>query len=340
MTMSGAKKVLLFMMFIILSCSQVSAKSKYRLKFATMAPKAIGWSMPIRDIFMPALKKATDGKVSIKWYWGGIKGDDIDYVRLMKEGKLDGAALAGQGVIMVCPEMSVLSLPFLFQSFDEVDYVRRHMFSRFNELAKKQGFQLLSWGDIDFDQIYTTTRPIRTINDFQHITITGWYNTPIDRLLTKRLRTDYMPVRTFEKNSVLRQRKANAYIGPAFWVVSCQLYTLFQYIIPLKMRYSPAALVLSRESWNKIPEKYHSRIKSILQTKRREFCEKARIDTSRTLMAMKNFGLKTIHVSPDETSTIKKICRSIWAETTNKVFPESIFNELQGHLQRYRKLNN
>jgi TRAP-type C4-dicarboxylate transport system substrate-binding protein len=334
--MSEAKKILIVIMFFSLTCSQVAAKSKYRLKFATMAPKAIGWSMEIRNIFMPAFEKATEGNISIKWYWGGLKGDDIDYVRLMKAGKLDGAALAGHGVTMICPEMSVLGLPFLFQDFDEVDYVRRQMFSKFSQLAEKHGYQFLFWGDQDFDQIYSTQQPIKNIGDFQKVTIAGWYNTPIDMLLIKKLRTNHIPVRSLEINSVLRQKKADAYIGPALWVVGCQLYTLFKYVSQLNMRYSPAALVFTQKAWNKIPKKYHSRIHKLLSENGQNFREKTRMDGSRALKAMKKYGLKSVEISSEEKAMIKKMSQPIWEEATNKVFPESILKEIQRHIQTFR----
>jgi TRAP-type C4-dicarboxylate transport system substrate-binding protein len=323
-------------MILTLTCSQVSAKKKYRLKFATMAPKAVGWSLQIRNIFMPAFEKATEGNISIKWYWGGLKGDDIDYIRLMKEGKLDGAALAGHGVTMICPEMTALGLPFLFRDFDEVDYVRKHMFKTFNELADKAGYKFLFWGDQDFNQIYTIQHPLQSINDFNGITITGWYNTPIEMLMVEKLHINLVPVRTMEINSILRQRKANAYIGPALWVVGCQLYTLFQYVTPLKMQYSPAALIITKKAWQKIPQKYHSRIQEMLSDKGLEFCKQARIDTKRALMAMDKYGLKTVNMSQDEIVTMKKLCQPIWTETTNKAFSESILKEIQRHIQTYR----
>ncbi|MBF0450937.1 MAG: TRAP transporter substrate-binding protein DctP [Candidatus Magnetomorum sp.] len=162
--------VLSLITVLFLASSQVSAKSKLRLKFATLAPKTLGWALQIQNIFIPAFHEATDNKISIKWYWGGLRGDDRDYIELMNKGELDGAALAGHGVMLACPEMSALELPFLFRNYDEVDYVRERMHDRFNQLAEKYGYKILFWGDQDFDQIYSTQTSIQTLNDFKSIT--------------------------------------------------------------------------------------------------------------------------------------------------------------------------
>ena len=301
-----------------------------------MAPKSIGWSLRIRNIFMPAFEKATDGKVSIKWYWGGLKGDDNDYIRLMNDGKLDGAALAGHGVTIACPEMSALGLPFLFRNFDEVDYVRKQMLEKFSLLAEQHGYKLLFWGDQDFDQIYTIQDPIQTVNDFKNVTFAGFYDTPIELLLIQRLGTKHLPLKTLDISSTIRQRKANAYIGPALWVVGCQLYTLFRYITPLKIRYSPAALIMTQKAWHKIPKKYQSKINQALNENGRLFCEKARIDTSRALVAMEKYGLKLIQVSPETQTAMKTLCKPIWYETADKSFPQSILDDVQEHIQAVR----
>jgi len=320
---------------IIFSSTPLFAKEKLRLKFATLAPKTLGWALQIRNILIPAFYEATDRNVSIKWYWGGLKGDDSDYIELMKQGELDGSALAGHGVILACPEMAALELPFLFQNYDEVDYVRGHMFGKFNKLAEKRGYKILFWGDQDFDQIYTTNQKIQTINDFKNVTFAGG-NQFIEKLLFETIGAEQIPVRTLNISSSIRQKKANAYIGPALWVVGSQLYTSFQYITPIKIRYSPAALVITQKAWRKIPSKYYHRIQSIFDKKGNIFHENIRIDSKRALMAMEKYGLDSIEISPDNLSIIKERCHSVWNESVTKLFPEKILNEIQDHLTAFR----
>lgn len=322
--------------FFILITPQLSAKSKIRLKFATLAPKTLGWALQIRNIIVPAIYEATHKSISIKWYWGGLKGDDSDYIELMNKGELDGAALAGHGVMLACPEMAALELPFLFRNYDEVDYVREHMYDRFNQLSKKRGYQLLFWGDQDFDQIYTTHQKIQRLDDFKTITFAGW-NQLIEKILIERIGANQIPVKTLNISSSIRQKKANAYIGPALWVVGSQLYTSFRYISTIKIRYSPAALVLTQKAWNKIPSKYHQRIKSILDQKAPVFHEHVRADSNRALIAMEKYGLHIEHMSSENLSEIKKKCFQVWDDCQKRVVSIPILNEIQKHLSVFRK---
>ena len=316
--------------------SQAYAKSKLRLKFATLAPKTVGWALKIQNIFIPAFKEATDNKISIKWYWGGIKGDDIDYIKLMKKGELDGAAYAGNGVMQICPEMSALSLPFLFNNYEEVDYVRTQMSDRFKKILKSRNFRLLFWADQDFDQIYSSSKIIKSLEDFKEITFVGGYNNPIEKYLVQKLKAKLIPVRSLNSSSIIRQKKANAYIGPALWVIGRQLYTSFRYVTPINIRYSPAALIMTQKSWKKIPSKYHKKISNVLFENGMIFCKQNRIDTQRALLAMKKYGLKVMNIEPEEKKALEKKCKSVWAETNGKVYPKKILNEIKNHLKKFR----
>ncbi|MFH2098310.1 MAG: TRAP transporter substrate-binding protein DctP, partial [Pseudomonadota bacterium] len=98
---------------------------KYLWKMATLAPDSVGWARQIKKIVDPWMDEVTNHELATKVYWGGIMGDDEDYVRKMHIGQLDGAGLSGQGVTLAVPEMAVLELPFLFEGWNEVDYVKK-----------------------------------------------------------------------------------------------------------------------------------------------------------------------------------------------------------------------
>ena len=42
-------------------------------------------------------EEATDGRLKLKVFWGGVLGNDVDYLRKMKTGQLHGAGLSAEG---------------------------------------------------------------------------------------------------------------------------------------------------------------------------------------------------------------------------------------------------
>ncbi|MFH2098426.1 MAG: TRAP transporter substrate-binding protein DctP, partial [Pseudomonadota bacterium] len=85
---------------------------RYRWKVATLAPKQVGWALTWQNLVTPWLDRATNSQVVIKVYWGGVMGNDDDYIRKMHIGQLHGAGVTGVGANLACPEFSVVGLPF------------------------------------------------------------------------------------------------------------------------------------------------------------------------------------------------------------------------------------
>ena len=117
---------LLFLIFIPVS-DAMAKDDVYKWKLATLAPDGVGWAIHIKELLHPAIDKATNNTVKLTWYWGGIMGDDEDYIAKMRIDQLQGMGFSGAGFVMACPAGSVLELPFLFQSDEEVDFIKGKM---------------------------------------------------------------------------------------------------------------------------------------------------------------------------------------------------------------------
>ena len=305
-------------------------------KLASLAPKYVGWAKHIRELIHPAVARASEGKLIPKWYWGGIMGEDRDYIDKMKIGQLDGAAFNGQGVVLAMPEMAVLELPFMFNNYAEVDYVRKKMFIKFDALARKRGYIIVAWADQDFDQIYSTKYPLTTVEEFKKTKFLSWYG-PAEEKVLKRLGTSPIPIGVLEISPSIRQNVADTLIAPAVWIVGSQLYTTIKYVNPVKIRYSPVALFVRLEVWNKLPDQYQRDLLAIRNHEVIEFTELARNDSGRSLEAMiKRGGVKESVMPPAEIEKMKALLKPVWYEMAGKDFSRELLDELLGHLETFR----
>ncbi|MBF0451557.1 MAG: TRAP transporter substrate-binding protein DctP [Candidatus Magnetomorum sp.] len=330
---------ILFVVFIVLLISNMppayAKRDKYIVRIATLAPKAVGWAKHIREIIIPGVRRATDHEVKLKFYWNGTLGEEEDYVRLMKEGKLDGAAFSAHGTLLACPEMAVLELPFLFQNYDEVDYIRLKMIKEFDEIIEKNGFKMIFWTDQDFDQIYSTKYPLTRIEDFQKATFVSCFGS-LEKAVLESFGVNPV-VRTIKQGSTeIRSDKMNAFIGPALWVVGSQIYNKVKYINPMKIRYSPSTSLISLDAWNRIPEKYRKKIQRFRDHEMVEFCKKNRQDSMRAYQAMVKYGAKVTTMEPEDFKQIQDRCRSLWYRLAGKLYDIKTLEKLLDHLKEYR----
>ena len=99
-----------------------AGKKKARIKFSTLAPEGSSWMKEIRRL-ADAVKEKTDGRVTFKFYPGGVSGDEKDVIRKMRVGQVHAAGFTGVGLGQILPEVRVLDLPFLFTSDEQVQHV-------------------------------------------------------------------------------------------------------------------------------------------------------------------------------------------------------------------------
>ncbi len=309
--------------------------AKYCFKLASLAPKSIGWAKHIDEIIHPALNRATQGHVELNWFWGGVMGNDKDYIQKMKIGQLHGAAFSGQGVVLACPEMAVLELPFLFNDYEEVDYIRNKMISTFDRYVEKRGYKLIVWADQDFDQIYSVKHKMDRLEDFSKARFLTWYGHMEHKLLTT-LGSSPVPVNVTEVSPSILQGVGDALIAPAIWVIGSQLYLKFKYVNPVQIRYSPTAVFVTMEAWNSIPESYRRNILAMRNKEANEFRKKTREDSKKSFDAMVKYGLKISEMNPEELNHVRQESRKIWDEMAGNDFPKELLDELLTHLNQYR----
>src|SRR5438045_2221210 len=116
-------------------------------RVATLAPDGSAW-MKILGKGAEDVKAASSGRGAPKYYPGGVQGDEKDVVAKMGVGQLDGGALTSTGLGLVEESIRVLELPRMFDSVEELDYVRDKMWSTFQDRFAKKGYVLADPGDV------------------------------------------------------------------------------------------------------------------------------------------------------------------------------------------------
>lgn len=309
--------------------------AKRYLKMASLAPKNVGWARNIRNIMHPALDRVTKGELKLKWYWNGIMGDDKDYVAKMRDGKLDGAALTPIGLLKVCPAMAVLQLPFLFNNYKEIDYIRNNMWQTFDDIATKNGFKILIWADQDFDQIYSVKYKMNKWSDFQQAKIALW-NGIVEKETFAAIGMSTLPLSVSEIFTALKQEMFDTYMGPAIWVVGSQLYPVFKYVNPINMRYSPAGAVITMDVWNSLPKSYRIGLADVRNNESKQFCRQCRIDSQRAFQAMEKYGMQVTTTNPAAIRKLKEKCLPLRKQFVGNFYSQAILSELLEHLSVFR----
>ena len=114
---------MIVLMLIVALTGQAQAM---QFKIATLSPEGSIWMEKMRE-GAEELAHKTENRVMIKYYPGGVMGDDKAVLRKIRIGQLHGGAVVGGSLSNFYPDDQIYSLPLMFRSFEEVDYVRKHL---------------------------------------------------------------------------------------------------------------------------------------------------------------------------------------------------------------------
>jgi len=314
------------------------SQDRYVWKGGTLAPKNMGWAKLYREIIFPVFEMVTDGNITVKIYWGDVIGDDLSVIKKLDSGELDVGGLSGFGTSILCPEMSLLGLPFLFNTNGEIDYIKQKMAPMFDSFLNKRGYKLLLWTDQGFDQIYSRKPEISKVKHFSNCLFGSWFG-PMEEIFLKKLGAKVTcPDNDRNVYTLIRQNEfVDVFIAPAMFVLSTNIFSEIKYINQNKIRYAPAIVVLRNDSWHAISPSYQKRITGHFQQYvEREFSEAVRRDNQRAINAMVKYGIQDVTFSSTDLKAIKEIARSVWFELADNIYPKEVLTELLNHLETYR----
>ena len=130
------KKILLVAVALIVSFPVNAAVT---LKIATVTPENSQWMQDMRTS-AAEIKTRTAGRVVIKYYGGGVMGNDTKVLGRIRIGSLQGGAFTPTALAGQYADLNLYGLPLIFDSEEEVAYVRERLDAKLQQGLEDAGF--------------------------------------------------------------------------------------------------------------------------------------------------------------------------------------------------------
>jgi TRAP-type C4-dicarboxylate transport system substrate-binding protein len=99
-------------------------------------------------------------------------------LRKIRFGQLHGGAFTGYGIGHFYSPARALELPFLFNSLDEVDYVRERFMPDVEQGYRDNGYELLGWMEVGLVRFFSKN-PLYSVDDLRRQRIWQWQGDPM-----------------------------------------------------------------------------------------------------------------------------------------------------------------
>lgn len=131
---------------LIVAPSPGHAEGELTLRISTVAPPGTPWSELLKR-FRKEVEKASDGKLKVKVFLGGSKGDEQSSVRQVYKGSIEAAGVSTGAVATLVEAVDCLELPYLFDTPEEADKVLDAVRGELDALLATKGMKLLMYSE-------------------------------------------------------------------------------------------------------------------------------------------------------------------------------------------------
>ncbi len=304
---------------------------RYTLKIATLAPEGSSWMKRFHESSR-AIEKRSNGRLKLKIYAGGIMGDELDVIRKIRIGQLQGAAVTGIGLGVIQPAVRILDLPFLFKTYEELDFIRETLNSEFEKKFEERGYILLGWVDVGWIHVFSN-QPVTTKEELLATKLWAWVDDPLAHSMFKEVGVKGIPLSLPAVLPHLQTGLINAAYGSPLSILALQWYTKVKYMSDFPITMANAAVVVSKKSFDALPKDLQMILKEEGESMERLLVGQMRRDNVASLKALKKYGLKVTKTQPEFIQEMERAAHAVWDQLAGTLYSPELLAHVQELLE-------
>jgi TRAP-type C4-dicarboxylate transport system substrate-binding protein len=305
------------------------------IKIATLAPEGSSWAKVFRQL-NDEVKKKTEQRVQFRIYPGGVLGDEKDMLRKMKIGQIQGAALTSGGLSALNKELDILQIPFLFQTYEEVDAVLNRMDSSFRKGFEENGYVLLGWPEAGFLYLLSTV-PVSSVADLKKAKVWIWEESPMSKAIFDEAGVSAIPLSVPDVLVGLQTGLVQVIYAPPTGAISLQWFTKVKYMTDVPLVYLVGGVVVNKETFRKISANDQKVLLEAFQHHMDQLKTITRNENRDAIQVMTKQGVKIVTPSKEHIAEFKKLSDKAMGRIGGQTFSKKALEEVSSYLENLRK---
>ena len=302
------------------------------VKLASIVPTGSVWDKELARLAQE-WSQATAGRVTLTVFTGGSQGDEPTVVRKMRLDALQAASLTGVGLAGLDPAFNVFSLPFFFESYDELNAVIDAMTPELRRRVAARGFELLGWGHGGWLQLFST-KPVANLADLKAIKL---YTSAGDDRMTQWYKANGFQPRAMAMTDILTGLSTGMIEGlptPPLAAMAFQWNRHTPYMLEIGLAPVIGATVVSRRAWNKVSAADRPKLLQSAGALDQRLRATVPAQDAFAVLLMRQQGLTVTKANPAEW---RKEAESLYATMRGQIVPADIFDLATRERDRFRQ---
>ena len=282
------------------------------LKIATIAPDGTDWMIKMRAA-AKQIEQETQGRVKLRFYPGGVMGNDNSVLRKIRVGQLHGGAITGGGLSVLSSDAMIYNLPFQFRNLNEVDAVRQAMDPQIIEGLRKAGFVSFGLSEGGFAYLFSNS-PVRSTSDMRGLKIWIPDGDEINARMFKALGISPIPLPITDVMTGLQTGLVDTIATVPIGAIALQWHTRVKYLTRVPLAYIYATLVIKEKALKRLEPADSALVTRVLQETFATIDAKSREDNQQALQALLDQGIEIVQPTLAQ--------QQEWEQHANKMLKE------------------
>jgi len=313
-----------------------SVEAKTQFKIATLLPENTDRVKRMRAA-ADEIEERTSGRVSFKYYFGGSQGSDDKVLYKMKIGQLHGTTFSPAALQKVYPDINIYGLPFIFESGDEVDYVRKLMDAKFQRGLEDAGFVNFGFAGGGFAMVLSN-EPVRSHNDLKGQKVWVPEGDVFSYEAMQALNLTPVPLEIANVMTGLQTGLIDIVAIPPAGALIFQWHTKVNYVTQMPVLFTMYFMVIDARAFKRIEAADQAVVREVMGHLYAEFDTAERKDGPDALQALINSGVESVEPLPDEFNNLQEETAIANRSMADRgMFSSELLEEMLSHVQDFRR---
>ncbi|MCH8250355.1 MAG: TRAP transporter substrate-binding protein DctP [Proteobacteria bacterium] len=305
------------------------------LKIATVAPNGSQWMNDMRAS-AKEINERTDGRVLIKYYGGGVKGDDAKVLGQIRIRQLQGGAFTPSALSAQYSDLNLYGMPVVFDSEEEAAYVRSRMDARLQQGLEDAGFVNFGFATSGFATLMSR-KPIKTLADLKGKRVWVPEGDTMSYASMQALSLNPVTLPLTDVLMGLQTGLLDIVAIPPIVALIMQWHTKIKYVTQVPLVYTFGFMAVDKKAFDKISREDRIIVREVMTKTYKKFDKVNLVDNQGAFEALLKSGIEEVRFDDEEFVKVRKLLlASNLRLGSDGAFTLELYEEMLRHIDEYR----